>query len=323
MNHPSLLLVGCGDMAFQYAKVLQALRVPFAAIGRRPETCAAFTEKTGVTALSGGLESALERTDIRPEAAIITVNMDQLARATDCLLGRGVPRILVEKPAGLNAAEITSAALLLKQAGSRVFVAYNRRFYASVRKARELIELDGGVTSFAFEFTEWSHQIEALPTPFHIKKEWFLGNSTHVCDLAFFLCGQPVELSTRSRGALAWHPAGAQFVGCGVSTTGALFSYHSNWESAGRWGLEICTRKRRLYLRPLETLSEQARGTLALVPVIIDDRLDKEFKPGLYEQTRAFLEGADGDLLPIGDQARHVAEVYARMVQPGNTAAHG
>ena len=34
---------------------------------------------------------------------------------------------------------------------ANVFVAYNRRFYASVLKAQEIIEEDGGVTSFNFE----------------------------------------------------------------------------------------------------------------------------------------------------------------------------
>ena len=320
MSDLPLLLVGSGRMALDYAKVLQALGIPFDVIGRRPETCAAFAAKTGVEPLSGGLIAAFARLVTCPQSAIVTVDVEQLASVTEYLLIRGVRRILVEKPAGLNAAEIAATARLAKQKGAEVFVAYNRRFYASTQKARELIVADGGVTSFFFEFTEWSHQIATLPTPKPVKRQWFLCNSSHVCDLAFFLCGGPSELSTHSKGALDWHPAGAQFVGCGVSVTGAPFSYHSNWESAGRWGVEICTRKRRLYLRPLEALSEQMRGDLVLAPVPLDDRLDKEFKPGIYEQTRAFLGGNDAGLLPIEDHARCAAEVYAHMV-PTDQAA--
>ena len=35
------------------------------------------------------------------------------------------------------------------------------------------------------------------------------------------------------------------FVGAGETEKGVLFSYISNWESAGRWGIELLTKKRR------------------------------------------------------------------------------
>ncbi len=322
MNNQSILLVGCGEMALHYAKVLRAMQIPFDVIGRRSETCAAFAAETGITPLSGGIHAAISQR-AGHKMAIVAVNVDQLSSVTECLLTHGLERILVEKPAGLNAAEIAATTLLAKQKGASVFVAYNRRFYVSTRKAREIIASDGGVASFFFEFTEWSHVIEKLPSPKFVKREWFLANSTHVCDLAFFLCGFPDSLTTHTQGALDWHPAGARFVGCGITKEGALFSYHSNWESAGRWGIEICTNKRRLYLRPLETLSEQMRGQLTLAPVSLDDRLDKEFKPGLYEQTKAFLEKKDADLLPIENHVRYTTEVYSNIVQTHKATAHG
>jgi predicted dehydrogenase len=322
MSQTPLLLVGCGDMGLQYAKILQTLQVPFDAIGRRPESCATFAAKTGVTPLSGGIEAALAHTNKKYQSAIVTVNLDQLAAATQALINAGVQRILVEKPAGLNAAEITATAKLAKEKGVQVFVAYNRRFYASTRRAREIIKADGGATSFFFEFTEWSHVIEKLPSPESVKKSWFLANSTHVCDLAFFLGGFPASLTTHVRGGLDWHPQGAQFVGCGVSRLGALFSYHSNWESAGRWGVEVCTEKRKLYLRPLEGLNEQIRGQIPLTPVVLEDRYDKDFKPGLYEQTRAFVENRDADLLTLTEHAQHAATIYTQIVVPNAAGAH-
>lgn len=315
MNAPPLLLVGCGGMGLQYAKVLQALNVPFEAIGRRPETCREFASMTGVIPLSGGIVDALPRITGVPRAAIVAVSVEELASTTQVLLAAGVRRLLVEKPAGLDLDEIDAVAGFAQNTMADVFVAYNRRFYASTRKARQLIQDDGGVTSFFFEFTEWSHQIAALEKPMAVKQQWFLGNSSHVCDLAFFLCGAPLKLSAHAVGALDWHAAGAQFVGCGISVTGAVFCYHSNWESAGRWGVEICTRRRRLYLRPLESLSEQMRGELSLASVPLDEQLDKNFKPGIYEQTRAFLGGQDADFLTISEHAERVADVYSHMVR--------
>ena len=50
-----------------------------------------------------------------------------------------------------------------------------------------MIAEDGGVTSFHFEFTEWSHQIQHLQKAPGVMDHWVLGNSSHVLDLAFHL----------------------------------------------------------------------------------------------------------------------------------------
>ena len=130
-----------------------------------------------------------------------------------------------------------------ENANAKVFIAYNRRFYRAVSEAKRLIEGDGGVTSFNFEFTEWSHEIERLSKAPGVKEKWFLGNSTHVVDLAFFLGGKPSEISCYTQGGTDWHPTASLFSGAGVSEHGALFSYNANWESAGRWGVEVLTKK--------------------------------------------------------------------------------
>jgi predicted dehydrogenase len=319
MSPSSILLVGCGEMAVSYARVLKALDTPFDVIGRRPEACATFAEKTGVMPRPGGVAATGGR--LPQQTAIVAVNIDQLAAVVQQLLEAGVRNILVEKPGGLNAAEISATAGLAAPSGARIFVAYNRRFYASVQKARELIAADGGATSFFFEFTEWSHLITDLPLSPVVKQEWLLANTSHLCDLAFYLGGFPAQLTAHSSGALSWHPRGAQFTGCGVSRTGALFAYHSNWESAGRWGVEICTARRRLHLRPLESLNEQIRGELALKPVELADQPDREFKPGLLAQTRCFLDGAgeEAGLLPLAIHSANVADVYSQMTPAAPT----
>ena len=46
-------------------------------------------------------------------------------------------------------------------------------------------------------------------------------------------------------------------------------------------------------------------GTENAERVDIDDRLDQEFKPGLYRLTKAFLEGDDHLLCSIGEQVRN------------------
>jgi predicted dehydrogenase len=311
-----VLLVGAGPMALAYATVLLALDAPFRVIGRGPASCRSFEDVSGVPATGGGVEQI--GADDAPSRAIVAVSASELVAATTHLLAIGVGDILVEKPAALYRAGLESVAACASGARAQVHVAYNRRYYASVHRARQLIDDDGGVTSFSFEFTEWPDRVVASGQPADVLAAWFLANSTHVVDLAFHLGGWPADLAAFVGGdRLAWHQGPTVFAGSGTTNGGALFSYASNWQSPGRWGVELLTRRRRLVLRPLEQLQEQRLGELELRPVDIDDERDRLFKPGLFEETSAFL-GSAASLLPtIEDQLWAQSEVYAPMTSGG------
>ncbi len=307
----SLWLIGAGPMAQEYAKVLSALGKEFAVIGRSEASAAAFEESVGVPVRRGGLLSALSASG-PPPIAIVAVGIDQLANATTALAEAGTRRVLVEKPAGLNSGEIRILLLTADQTGADILVAYNRRFYASVAAVRRIIDEDDGAVSCIFEVTEYSDKITGLNELEAVKASWFLANTSHVVDLVISLCGLPVELSTQTGGSLPWHPAAARFAGSGFTELGIMFSYHGDWEAPGRWGIEMCTRERRLVLRPMEELNMIVRGSKTMERVDIDDRLDREFKPGLYRLTKAFLSRDDRLLCHIREQVDHCS-IYDRM----------
>ena len=56
---------------------------------------------------------------------------------------------------------------------------------------KELISRDGKILSVNFEFTEWSHKILSKRRNIQVLKHWLIGNSSHVIDLVFHLCGRP------------------------------------------------------------------------------------------------------------------------------------
>ena len=182
----NIWLIGAGYMAVEYAKVLQGMNIPFKVVGRGIKSAMNFEKKTGLAVQTGGVNHFLEQTKELPFAAIVAVSVENLATPTLLLLKKGVKHILVEKPAGLNLEELEELNREVKKQKADVFVAYNRRFYTSTLKAKEIINEDGGVTSFNFEFTEWSHIIKDLKKLDIVKNKWFLANSTHVVDLAFF-----------------------------------------------------------------------------------------------------------------------------------------
>jgi predicted dehydrogenase len=294
----SIWLIGTGPMAVDYAKVLQALGKEFITIGRSAERAAVFETATGAKAISGGLEKFLANKPPIPDFVVNSTGIDKLSETTMALLDFGCGNILVEKPAVGYPSEIYAQAELATKKKARVLLAYNRRFYQSVVAAQKIITEDGGVRSFNFEFTEWSHQIANLvPTKTQAElQNWFLGNSTHVIDLAFFLGGDPAEISTyvTGKGRIDWHKNSAVFAGAGRTHSDALFSYQANWCAPGRFSVEILTDKRRLIFRPLEKLQVQLLGSVQInMAEGINYELDEKFKPGLYLQTQAFLEGND------------------------------
>lgn len=305
-------LIGAGYMAKEYAKVLSDIDCEINVISRGKENADKFEEETALKVFTGGLKNYLASNPDKCTHAIIATGVEALYDVTKMLLNYGIKNILVEKPAGLRKFEIENIAIKTKENKANTFVAYNRRFYAAVNKALEIIKNDGGVTSFNFEFTEWAHVIDPLKKAEGVKEKWFLANSTHVVDLAFFLGGFPSVIESHTSGSLSWHPSASVFSGSGISKTGALFSYQANWESAGRWSVEILTPKNRLILRPMEKLQIQKKGEIAQTFVEIDYSLDEKYKPGLFLQMKHFLDGIYDNFCSIYEQKRNYT-IYEKM----------
>lgn len=314
MQNNIVSLVGTGQMALEYVKVLKALNIEFNVIGNTLSGCKKFETLTGVQAMEGGYAQYLENLRTPLQSVIIAIEDLQLSDATVQFCKAGAEKILVEKPAGLSIEEIEYVIEASKNSRTNIYIGYNRRFYASVLGAKKFIDEDGGVLSFTFDFTEWAHIIEKANKHPELLKNWLIANSSHVIDLAFFLGGKPVELSTFKSGSLSWHPAGAVFVGAGTTTQGAMFSFHSNWISAGRWGVELMTPKRKLLLRPLEKLQIIPKGSVKIEDVDLDYSFDESFKPGIYRQVSSFL--SDNPKLPsISDQRENFKIFYKILKQ--------
>ena len=112
---------------------------------------------------------------------------------------------------------------------------------------------------------------------------------------------------------LSWHKPSC-FVGAGVTEKGILFNYQANWDAPGRWAVEFQTPLHRIYLKPIEQLQLQDKGSVKVYPVEIDDHLDKKFKPGFYLETKAFLEDDYFRLCSLEEQVCHLKESYNKIL---------
>lgn len=312
----SLLLIGSGPMAIEYAKVLRSLGQKYIVIGRRKKNAEIFEKTLQVKVITCGIDNFLSNKKRIIKTAIVAVSEEQLGIVSRKLIGYGVKLILVEKPAGLDFRDIKKVEDLAKRLQTRVYVGYNRRFYSSVVKAKEIIKKDGGILSIYFDFTEASFRVAPLIKAPGVKENWFLQNSTHVIDLIIFLAGLPKKISSYTSDSLSWHSEAAIFSGGGITTKGILFSYHANWKAPGRWVVEIMTKRNKLIFKPMEKLQVQEFGTFEIKDVPLEDRVDTKFKAGIYKEVQSFL-GNKQDLCTIEEQVKNL-EFYQQILE-GNS----
>ncbi len=311
----NIIIIGTGPMAVAYVNVLRTFSVNICVVGRGANSAATFKEQTGIVPLTGGIAAFFESNIATDDTLFIIATGTEALMSTLLQVVSHAPmsKVLIEKPAAISIEELLNNKIHLTDR-SKIFVAYNRRFYYSVIEAQRLIEADGGLLSMQFEFTEWVHKIEPLMKAPGVKENWFFANSTHVIDLAFYFAGRPEKFfSFVKSGAVHWHPT-TNFAGSGITEKGVLFTYLSNWESAGRWSIELLTSKRRLYLRPLEGLAVQLKGSIDVQDVKIEDQLDTLYKPGLYRQVESFLSADHVGLLPLSQHIVLADEVYSKIL---------
>ena len=277
----NILIIGAGSISIEYAKVIDALNVKYVIFQR------SSSNKKVPDNLNLIKRDSIKDLDLNEFTHIINcVDLENQAKVNFFLLQNSNAKILSEKPGFIFEADYLKALNLSKEIKSNFFVAYNRRFFQSVIKLKELSELDGGITSMHFEFTEWQKSVEETNISMKLKEKWALLNSSHVIDLAFFICGNPKDINCETFAALDWHPRSAIMKGYGVTFLGIPFSFSSDWSSAGRWEINIFTKRRKFILSPLEKLKYIEKETV----LIKDFEMSNDnFKHGFYKQIDSFL----------------------------------
>jgi predicted dehydrogenase len=314
-SNVKLLLIGTGKMGKEYAKVLNSLEVDYDVVGNSEKGCKSFSEETGKEAHPGGVDTIKKLAPKGYTAAINAVPIESLHDITSTLLSLNITKVLIEKPVALKKSEFE---YIKDQKLDSLYVAYNRRFYSSVDKLLEIAKEDGGITSLNFEFTEWTDGILEDFSNKDVLENWFLCNSSHVADLAFFIAGRPIDMHCLAQAPADWHSAGTIFAGSGKTDKNVIFTYKANWDSAGRWGVEAHTKNRKLILCPMEGLKQVMRNSVKEEEINLGDNPDNEFKPGLYNMVKAFLNNETDKLQTTHKFLDEVTDVYSKMMGKEN-----
>lgn len=256
-----VLIIGSGWMARQYCDALVQMGIKDVCVVSRSEisvkTCC---EKFGFQSYHGGYQRVVPDLGIF-DLVIIATPVSELKPATLCVVACGNINVLVEKPGSLYSSELFNWAKHTDELKVRIRIGYNRLTYPNLWKLKEFVSSDGGITSCRYTFTERVDTINFHKDNFIVYKRWGIANSLHVISMVHDLIGMPKEIHSFQFGKFAWHPSGDRFVGTGISQASIPFSYHADWGSAGRWGVEVMTHKNAYRLIPLEELYRCRKGS--------------------------------------------------------------
>ena len=297
-----VLIIGTSDMAFDYVNIFLDLKYNITLVGRSEKKRHEIENKfPSIKFISGGIKTYFQNTINVPNFVINAVDIINLYNVSKIVIENGIKNVLIEKPGALRIEHLTDIFNLKNLHSTNVYIGYNRRFYNSVIKLKELIKLDGGIKNVHFEFTEWINTIDADIYPEETLNKWIYSNSSHVIDLVFSIIGMPINFESKIYGEnlIKWHKHASIFTGMGITENNILFTYNSNWCGPGRWGIEFTTKKNRYILKPLEKLFIQEINSVILNEYVINDSDDSNFKPGLYKQVKSFLNADEENLVSL------------------------
>lgn len=307
----SVLIIGGGYITNEYLKALNKLKINnIVIVSKTGKNIRDYCVTNKIKLLTGGYKKHLAKLpsfDLVIIACPLVLTMNVL----DDVLKYNHGNVLVEKPGSLFHSELSS---MDGKTTSKIRIAYNRLTYPSLHKLKTLVKKDGGITSCRFTFTEWVHTIDFKKDPQIVYDLFGIANSLHVISMAFNLIGMPKKINAIQQGHLKWHKSGKIFVGSGISLQNIPFSYHADWDSSGRWSIEIMTKNNAYRLMPLEGLEICPKGKTTWESIKIDTCF-KDVKTGITEEIAVMFSNSKqlDSILPTLEEASKFNKIAEKI----------
>lgn len=246
------------------------------------------------------------------DAIMLAVNIDSTLEILNELMDTNKP-ILVEKPVSLKSGEINN---LLEKNNKRVFVAYNRRYYPSTVMAKNFIESKSNVTATF-----------VIPEKDQLR---FYHTGSHMIDLMnYFFDDLKLEHVTHFMVDKKLSGLTSIF----TTRRGDVINLISDWNASSNFKIEIIHQDEKVELLPIEkayfykgmhliepTKENPNRMYIPkLVRESVDEKFDKNFKPGFYKQADVFYNYIKNnqydERMCTLKQAKEVMEIIEKLIR--------
>lgn len=281
-----IAFIGAGYMTEEHIRAFKSFpEVNVVGIYSRTKTKAEnLAKKYGIEFVANSIDHLYNEKS--PNGVIVSV--PELSTKEVCLESFKYPwSLMIEKPIGYNFLE---AKFLCEEAlknNSKVYVAFNRRYYTSTQKVlNDIKEFQGNrIVSVLDQEDLISAKLGGQPDK--VLENWMYANSIHIIDyFRIFLRGEIESVDP----IFKWEPGSPNFVASKISSSvGDVGIYQCQWNAPGPWSVSVTTQKRRWEMRPLEQVIVQDFGSRK-VETYERGQLDIDFKPGLKLQAEEFLK---------------------------------
>lgn len=300
MKSIKIAFVGAGYMATEHAKAFSglpgiALVGIFSRTRARAEQLASAYPGMAVCDSVGELH---ERT--LADLVVVTVKeLSMAAIAAECFAFPWA--VLLEKPAGYDLADATAILGAARQAGSKAYVALNRRAYSSTRQAlARLVDNSGPRFVKVMDQQDQQAARDIYKEPPEVVRNYMYANSIHLIDY-FRVFGRGEVAGVVP--VVPWTPEKPGMVVSKIEfSSGDVGLYEGVWDGPGPWAVSVVTPRERLEMRPLEQVSVQLRGERKVTVLEIDPD-DTAFKPGLRYQAMQAVAAVRGEPHDLPDLA--------------------
>ena len=309
-----LAIVGTGNMARAHAKAfldLDDVKIVGVA-GRSIGSLENFANEFGIKNKHTSIQSLYHAT--QADLVVIAVDIDQTYEVLlSCAEFPWV--ILTEKPLGVDLIEAKSLLGKLCDHVDRIFVALNRRHYATFHELIKHVELKSGprVITVLDQEDQFAAQLAGISP--RVVENWMFANSVHLIDLMRHSGrGKIIDIKPNT----SWRSM--QKMEHEVSLTfdsGDVGIYKCQWNDVGPWSLSIQTDRSTFMMKPLEKLLNISDNG-QIIDITPESSWDLRFKPGFRSQAEMILRKMNNEsstivgFLDAFDTMQLVHEMYKK-----------
>ena len=315
-----IAVIGAGYMAREHIKALKALdeTMPIGIMGRTKTNVDSIADEFDIPIRAASIKELYDRT--KAEALIIAVN----ELASPEIIGEALKYpwiMLVEKPVSLDidlSYKLEQERVTLNR---QVYVAMNRRHYASTLKTAFLLQDDKNQRIIEVHDQENIIAAANSGVPSEVISSWMVANSIHLVDYFNIFCrGRLVNLRVNSELDTKSPFFTSSFL---EYDSGDIGIYTALWNAPGPWSVKITTRHQMLEMRPLEELEQQVFPQKRKHIVELPEH-HKTYKAGLLTQASALILAVQGErhslptLKDYIDTHALVNKLYPRKIKVSN-----